>query len=159
MKKFITTIIIACLIVISCLGLTACSDSNDELQKEKIKLTTENYGKYISINLYFSDCQVAPSAKTNEFSTYYSLSCIGNIETSKRINCQFEGVNILFDVGMLTGWTIGTPFSSLNWEGESHCSFSASKEDTSLLKYPNTTKYTILICKIEGYVIVPSESL
>lgn len=156
MKKVLIYLLVCVFSISSCVGLTACS--NKEPTYEKIVLTTQNYSQYIAINVYYSDCETL-EAYRNENYTFYDLSCIGNITTSKRADCSFQEVSIKYIIKPQALWNVspksGNPYAELNYEGESHCSFSISSVYNSILSFPFTADFTISVQEITGYVILP----
>lgn len=150
--------LVVLLMIGSCLGFAACSNSTENY--ERIELTTENYEKYISINIYLSDYTAIVSPQD---SSHYDLAVVVNITTSKKKNCTFENVEIEFTPSS-TIWLLSSFPSSIKTKldicGKSHSSVVATREN-----YPSNRASTIsltsingIVKSISGYVLIPKES-
>lgn len=151
MKKLIS--IILCIIFI--FSLSAC-----EIDK-RIALTKDNYSEYININVYISDYSCVISKQDN-FTTNYDITVVVHIETSKKIDCEFEGVSITYSPSTTSLWrytykVYSFPNTTLNLEGESHISYAATKVNSPSIDISTTvlTSTKDIVHSIEGYVIVP----
>lgn len=149
----------AFLLIISLLFLVSCKSSESGSEYETIKLTKENYSEYISINAYVSDFTAIISEQT-EISTRYNLSLVVHIETSKKVDCEFEDVSITYSPYRAALWQYSSfPSATLNLDGESHTSFVATRTDCPFLDC-DTSRLTStkgIVQSIEGYVILPKE--
>lgn len=122
----------------------------DDNRNDIVKLTTENYDRYISINLYYDNC----FCETTD--SGYNLYCIGHIQTAPKTNCTFSDVSIQFKINVI-GWTTYpiTTFVELSYIGESHGSFFASYLNTTRINFPNSYYYNITVENIYGVVLIP----
>lgn len=151
MKRLISIV----LCIISIFSLSACGSDR------RIALTKDNYSEYININVYISDYSFVIS-KQDELTTSYDISVVVHIETSKKIDCEFEGVSITYSPINTTFWKYTYepfPKTTVNIEGGSHISFVATRTNsysidvsTSLLTSTNN-----IVHSIEGFVVVPKE--
>ena len=180
MKK-LTTLIIA--LLIACLPLTffGCDfgsetseqqtdTSAQQIEYNRIELTTENYDEYLYISSTISDClydvvEVNESTSTH----YYNLSCIINVEISPaRKEYRFEGLSTLTDNGNFA--RISLSFDDLPWSifggscrvdyyGYAKHSIAAHQEDSYQLAFPilynSSIRPTVAVSNIFGYVLIP----
>ena len=173
MKK-LTTLIIT--LLIACLPLTffSCSfdDESEQIEYDRIELTTENYDEYLYISSTISDClydvvEVNESTGTH----YYNLSCIINVEISPaRKEYRFDGdhssqngsfVAIFFSF-YSSDWSDFAGSCLIDYYGYAKHSISTSKEDSVNLRFPilgNGTAFKPLrspsVDEIRGYVLIP----
>lgn len=147
MKK-VLSIILALVAFFSLFSLTACSSEEESEETfARISLSAENYSKYITINIYYADCGAVPSDNDT-----YDLYCMGHIETSRAANVYFEEVKITFSLPTSV-WTYQTPTASLDYIGESHCSFSCTNYFAHDLTFPSSG--TVNVKSISGFVLIP----
>lgn len=158
MKKLISIV----LCIVSILSLSACGAS-EEVEYEKIQLTKDNYSDYININVYVDDYSFVVSEQT-DLVKQYDISVVVHIETSKRIDCTFEGVSITYSPFNTALWqytflTTSYPDTTLDIEGNSHLSYAATKTGASSINVPTSvlTSANNIVQSIEGFVIVPKE--
>lgn len=157
MKKF-TSFILVLTILFSVLSLTSCSENTSNetntVEYEKIELTTQNYSKYLSITLTFSDSQFEHNG------TKYDISCMGTIKTKAMGDYKFEwksgAANISYDLLFNSSWEkpVVGPSVEINIDGTSEASFFLHKQ-SSYLDFPTSARYPINVKSINGYVLVP----
>lgn len=166
MKKIVSLFL--CMVFI--FSLSACSSKEKEEECKRIALTKDNYSKYININIYFTDFSFAVSkqtqstvfSKTELIAEEYALSVVVHIETSKKVECTFENVSIAYTPHLILSsfWNdsySSRPTTTLNLEGESHISYIATRERTSIDDALTTPSTKALIGSIQGYVLVPTD--
>lgn len=122
----------------------------DNNRNDIIKLTTENYDRYISVNLYYDNCLCEAT------DSGYNLYCMGNILTAPKTDCTFSDVSIKYKIDVI-GWATNpvTTYVELSYIGESHGSFFASRLNSSSISFPNSYHYNITVEEIYGVVLVP----
>lgn len=164
MKK-ITIIFTSFLLLLLSICIAGCTKEGEieKVEYDKVPLTTQNYEKYIAINVELTDYNLI---KLDEYYTvdkyYYTASVIVSISTSnKKPNCLFEDVVIKYTYPIGLTWDIGTgiiaPTAALDYAGASRCSYSAMKEHC-LIDLLATSQLSIAkVTSIEGYVLVPKE--
>ena len=169
MKKAIACFIA---IIISIMGfsLVGCSNnqpSNTETEYEIVKLTKTNYSDYIAINTDYSDYNlIALSESLVSGQYFYTASIIVHISTaSAKPDLQFSDVKISFSVGTVSSiWEMGNgillPTASLDYKGESKCSFTAIAENKmiSVLSPTIFSSTKNIVNTIDGFVRIPKES-
>ena len=84
MKKLL--LILIPVLVVFCFA--GCSSDSNKQTYTRIELNTENYDEYISLNFYYSDCQIVAIEESELISTC-SIFAIANIETSKKKSTAF----------------------------------------------------------------------
>ena len=151
MKRLISIV----LCIISIFSLSACGSDR------RIALTKDNYSEYININIYISDYSFVIS-KQDELTTRYDISVVVHIETSKKIDCEFEGVSITYSPINTAFWKYTYkpfPKATVNLEGESHISYAATKANSPSINISTSflTSTNNIVHSIEGFVIVPKE--
>ena len=180
MKK-LTTLIIA--LLIACLPLTffGCDfgsetseqptdTSAQQIEYDRIELTTENYDEYLYISSTISDC-LYDVVEVNEStgSHYYNLSCIINVEISPaRKEYRFEGLSTLTDNGNFA--RISLSFDNLPWStfggscrvdyyGYAKHSITTHQEESLQLDFPilynSSISPSVAVSNIYGYVLIP----
>ena len=123
-----------------------------EQEYEKVSLTVSNYKNYIAFNLSYSDCLCA----TNEYG-YFNLYCMANVSTSRKADCYFENVTIMYQV-TVSEWSSSSALVELDYEGNSAGSTFMSKNTTSsTIEFLDSSFYSITVKSISGKVIVPKE--
>lgn len=158
MKKALSYMIIVLLMVGSCLGLAACSNTSEK--NEKVELSISNYAEYISINVYLSDYTAVVSSRDT---SYYDLAVVVNITTSKKKSCTFENVEVEFTpsstIWLLSSFSSSTKTTLDNY-GKSHSSVIATREyyPSNRASTASLTSINGIVKSISGYVIVPKES-
>lgn len=144
------TLFISLLFIFMLLPFHACSNKT-----KTINLTTFNYNQYFSVSCGFSDLQISESSKTNAYSTYYNVSCIGTITTSSQDeDYTFSNVSITFRPN--TNF-LERPIkidSTLNANGSSSCTFTAYWENSPIPAGP--TLKEVEIVEIKGTVTIPA---
>ena len=151
MKRLISIV----LCIISIFSLSACGSDR------RIALTKDNYSEYININVYISDYSFVIS-KQDELTTRYDISVVVHIETSKKIDCEFEGVSITYSPINTAFWKYTYepfPKTTVNIEGGSHISYAATKANSPSINISTSflTSTNNIVHSIEGFVIVPKE--
>jgi hypothetical protein len=155
MKKIITAF---AMLICLCATLAFSACGSNEQTYERIALTEANYSEYISVNTYFSDFQYSLTENDTQTNQYYNLSCIGNLETSKRINCFFEYVSITFSISGAGTWnTLGGCYVELDSIGNSHGTFPCFVSNYPIFSPPHQPT-SIEVINIRGYVLVPQEA-
>lgn len=152
MKRLISIV----LCIISIFSLSACG------RDRRIALTKDNYSEYININVYISDYSFVIS-KQDELTTSYDISVVVHIETSKKIDCEFEGVSIKYSPINTTFWKYtytSLPTTTLNLEGDSHISYVATRTNSYSIDISTSflTSTNNIIQSIEGFVVMPKEN-
>ena len=155
MKKRIIFVLVSLLFVPTML-LSGCGQK--EASYVDIKLTPENFSEYLAINVYYTDCQTVISEQTNSL-TYYKGYCIGNIVTSSRANCTFNGVKITYKILHLetsySAVSSATPEAQVDYYGNSHCSFSMyQRSQSSNIFFPDSQTIEAQHIVINGTVRV-----
>ena len=151
MKKLL--LILIPVLVVFCFA--GCSSGPNEQTYTRIELNTENYDEYISLNFYYSDCQIVAIEESELISTC-SIFGIANIETSKKIDCVFEDVALSYSP-VDTSWEIygwGNITAELDINGYSKSSFSFYFAD-SLINLPYFGEHLLKEISVSGYVLVP----
>lgn len=122
----------------------------DDNRNDIVKLTTENYDRYISINLYYDNCL----CETTD--SGYNLYCMGHIQTAPKTTCTFSDVAIQYKINVV-GWTTNsiTTFVELSYIGESHGSFFAAYLNAPRIDFPTSYHYNITVENIYGVVLIP----
>lgn len=151
MKKLVSII----LCIVSILSLSSCGSN------KRIALTKDNYSEYININVYISDYSFVIS-KQDELTTRYDISVVVHIETSKKVDCTFEGVSIKYSPINTVFWQYtytSLPVTTLNLEGKSHISYAATKANSPSIDISTSflTSTNNIVHSIEGFVVVPKE--
>lgn len=151
MKKLLL-ILIPILVVFCFVG---CSSDSNEQTYTRIELNTENYDEYISLNFYYSDCQIV-ALNEDEIISTCSIFGIANIQTSKKIDCVFENAVLSYSPADISweiyGW--GNITAELDINGYSKSSFSFYFAD-SLLNLPYFGEHLLKDISVSGYVLVP----
>ena len=153
-KRIMKKIIYLLLCITLIFSISSCEDSG------RIALTKYNYSEYINIDVYVTDYSFIISEET-DVSTIYKISVVVHIETSKKVDCTFEGVSITYSPPKISSWTYAYDLSSppkatLNIEGESHTSYVATKSEArsinnSISKLTSTNN---IVQSIEGFVVL-----
>ncbi|MGN0819445.1 MAG: lipoprotein [Christensenellaceae bacterium] len=151
MKRLISIV----LCILSILSLSACGSDR------RIALTKDNYSEYININVYISDYSFVIS-KQDELTTSYDISVVVHIETSKKIDCEFESVSIKYSPINTAFWQYtytSLPKTTINLEGDSHISYVATRTNSYSIDISTSflTSTNNIIQSIEGFVVVPKE--
>ncbi len=133
---------------------TSCGNKTEE---QRIPLTKENCTKYLNFTMYVTDYNNVTFHNDNN--TY--ISCIVHIETSKKVECQFENVTISYIPPFSTIWvvrqSIGNQTSTTaDYHGKSHATYCCISRNPSSLtgRLPNLKFSNDIIKNIEGYVIL-----
>lgn len=145
MKKLFCTILCCCFFI----PFFSCEKT------QKIHLTTQNCSQYLNFNMYVTDFN---DGLYNDDKPY--ISCIVHIETSKKIDCHFENVNISYTPHSSGSWIARQSITkqiltTADYNGKSHATYYCIDINPKAVpNLPNLDFTTDLIKKIEGYVIL-----
>lgn len=162
MKK-VTCLI--CALLCFCICLSACSANTQDdtavvsAEYEKVKLTTQNYGDYLAIDVFFSDCTY------EKVNTTYNLYCTLNVVVSSKGDYSFEGCSIVFSVGQKLGARVSAPFwnsdlytissasCELDKNGRGKTSLSLYGTGATYVRFPDGGKDNISVGSVTGYAL------
>lgn len=162
MKK-LTTLLMA-LLLLATLAL-ACGCFEQKKEYRHITLTKENYDEYIAINVELSDYNlIALDEPNSRNQCHYTASVLVHITTASKIpGLIFDDVQIEYNSFRSGLWETGagiiSPTGTLDYLGNSNCSFVAITEYRTIAAIvPSTflSKKGIVI-SISGSVLVPQE--
>lgn len=173
MKKIISIFLLIATLL-SFFSFASCGGK--ETTYNRIKLTTENYTKYLSINKSFSDLTVNLVKDLSSVGRIYDATMIVNITTSKQLcwdktskhiaDYYFDGVVIKYKIES-TSWrsflTDGVEeyyfTAHLDYNGNSlaSCCVSADEMLLTLISDASVKEDLVVTIKsIEGYVLIPN---
>jgi uncharacterized lipoprotein YehR (DUF1307 family) len=122
MKRIISLVLIS-ILLLCCISLYGCEKKQEY---KRVKLTTENYTNYISINSYATDYNVSPLRENSLNKLEYCASATIHVVTSKRADCYFENVTIEYKPSHSILWETsnedGGAKVTLDYNGNSHYS-------------------------------------
>lgn len=151
MKKIFSIV----LCVVFLIQFTSCGNKTEV---QKIVLTKENCTEYLNFTMYVTDYNNVTFQ--NDDDNIY-ISCIVHIETSKKMECQFENVTISYTPHFSTIWQIrqgigNKTLTSADYHGKSHATYCCitRKPSSSTGYLPNLDFSSDNIKNIEGYVIL-----
>lgn len=157
MKKIVSVLVVI-LSLLMC-TLVGCSSNSSQQTHTRITLNADNYDEYISLNFYYSDCQIIAIEESEPISTC-SIFAIVTIETSKKIDCIFEDVVLSYAPADLSwetyGW--GKITAALDINGYSKSSFSFYYA-ASLVNLPYFGEHLLKDISVSGHLIVPIEDM
>ena len=127
----------------------------NEIQYNKIALTTLNCNEYLSINSYFGEMFIM---EVNVLEYVYRCYANYYIETyPSKSEVYFENVQIGYAISIPTMDTYcSCPSTQLSFNGLSKCSVGATEfSDDAFYCFPSSSVDYITITSISGYVLVP----
>lgn len=144
-------------ILLCCFFLIPFTSCGNKTETQKIALTKENCTKYLNFNMYVTGYNNVTFQNDN--STY--ISCIVHVETSSKIECQFENVTITYSPNFSTVWQVrqglgNQTLTTTDYHGKSHTTYCCITRNPSSLtgRLPNLKFSSDNIESIEGYVIL-----
>lgn len=163
MKKIISLVLIS-ILLLCCISLYGCEKKEEY---KRVKLTTQNYTNYISINSYATDYNVVPLQENSLGNIEYCASAVIHVVTSKRADCYFENVTIEYKTTYGILWETSNEEVCakvmLDYNGESHYSGAVlidrngGVESSIAASLYTQTQFFNKVKAIEGYVLIPVE--
>lgn len=164
MKKIIA-LFASLVLLVPCLCIVGCSNSGNPktVEYEEVQLTTSNYTNYIAFNAEITDYTLIElDTPHTTGQSYYTASVVVRLTTaSKGADYRFKDVKIEYASKTTLIWQTGSgvlmPTASLDYKGDSQCSYVVLAEN-KLLSALSPTIFTStknMASAVEGYVLVP----
>lgn len=151
MKKIASFLIV--ILSVLMFTLAGCSQSQSQ-EYMKIELTAENYTEYISINLYYIDYQIISSQEDDFGTIIYTVNQTIGVETSKRIDIQFENATISYTPNSES--LRGNIEATLDINGNSKSSFTRFI-GYAFAELPHLGNHLLENITFEGSILMPVE--